>query len=122
MTTSPWPTEIRLSKDRRLLTVVWESGASDQLSAEYLRVWSPSAEVQGHAASQRKTVPGKRMVEILSIDQVGNYAVRLNFDDLHTTGLFTWDWLWKLAREEATLFGGYLAELDAKGLSRDKRA
>lgn len=122
MSATLWPTEIRLSKDRRLLTVAWESGTSDQLAAEYLRVWSPSAEVQGHSAAERKTIPGKRAVEILSIDQVGNYAVRLNFDDLHTTGLYTWDWLWKLAREEETLFGGYLAELEAKGLSRDRRA
>lgn len=122
MSETPWPTEIRLSKDRRLLTVVWETGAADRLSSEYLRVWSPSAEVQGHSPSERKTIPGKRAVEILSIDQVGNYAVRLNFDDLHTTGLYTWDWLWKLAREEEKLFGGYLAEIEAKGLSRDRRA
>lgn len=114
----PWPAEIRLSADRRTLTVHWESGASDRYSAEYLRIASPSAEVQGHSEAERRTVPGKAAVEILAIDPVGNYAVRLQFDDLHNTGLYTWDWLWMLAREHDRLWTRYLDELAAKGLSR----
>lgn len=115
----PWPTELRLSKDRKLLTVTWTSGGVDRLPAEFLRVLSPSAEVQGHSPEEKKTVPGKRMVEILEIRPVGNYAVRLAFDDLHDSGIYTWDWLWKLAREEETLWSGYLDELTAKGLTRE---
>ena len=114
----PWPSEIRLSKDRRLLTVSFEGGESYPLSAEYLRVFSPSAEVQGHSAEQRQTVGGKEAVEILRIDPVGNYAVRLHFDDLHNTGIFSWSYLRKLGREYETLWPNYLADLEKKGLSR----
>jgi len=85
---SPWPVEIRLAKDRRALNVVFDDGASFELTAELLRVVSPSAEVQGHSESERKTIGGKRNVTILSVDPVGNYAVRLGFDDMHTTGIF----------------------------------
>lgn len=118
--TKPWPSEIRLSKDRRTLTVNWDTGASDALTAEYLRIASPSAEVQGHNEAERKTIPGKAAVEILAVDPVGNYAVRLQFDDMHNTGLFTWDWLWMLARDRDRLWSRYLDELAAKGLSRDR--
>ena len=89
----PWPTELRLSKDRRTLTVSFEGGESFALPAEYLRVKSPSAEVQGHSPDERKTVPGKRNVAILEVDPIGNYAARLTFDDMHSTGIFTWDYL-----------------------------
>ncbi|GGE77396.1 DUF971 domain-containing protein [Stappia taiwanensis] len=115
----PWPTELRLSKDRRTLTVVFDNGESHAYAAEYLRVCSPSAEVQGHSAAQRKTVPGKRNVTIIQIEPVGNYAVRLHFDDLHNTGIFSWDYFQKLAHERESLWGGYLAELEEKGMSRD---
>jgi DUF971 family protein len=115
----PWPTEIRLSKDRRTLTVAFGSGESHALSAEYLRVFSPSAEVQGHSAEQRVTVGGKATVEILKVEPVGNYAVKLTFDDMHNTGIFTWSYLLRLGQERATLWAGYLDELEAKGLSRD---
>lgn len=80
----PWPTEIRLAKDRRALTVAFNDGARFVLPAEYLRVKSPSAEVQGHSPEERITVPGKRNVEILDVLQVGSYAVRLMFDDMHS--------------------------------------
>ena len=91
-----WPTEIRLTKDKRSLHVAFDDGASFELPAEYLRVTSPSAEVQGHSPSERKTVPGKRNVEIIGIEPVGNYAVRLRFDDMHDTGIFGWDYLHEL--------------------------
>lgn len=115
----PWPTELRLSKDKRTLTVGFEGGESFALPAEYLRVKSPSAEVQGHSAEERKTVPGKRKVTILEIDPIGNYAARLTFDDMHATGIFTWDYLLELGRNQPRYWQDYLDELAAKGMSRD---
>ncbi len=114
-----WPTEIRLAKDRRTLSVTFDNGESYGLRAEYLRVMSPSAEVQGHSPAERKTVAGKRDVEILEVDPTGNYAVRLTFDDMHSTGIYSWPYLYELAREEARRWRDYLDELAAKGLSRD---
>lgn len=115
----PWPTELRLSEDRRMLAVAFDSGERFDLSAELLRVSSPSAEVQGHAPSERKTVGGKREVTIGSIDPVGNYAVRLTFDDGHDTGIYTFGYLHELGSRAEQLFATYLAELAAKGLTRD---
>jgi DUF971 family protein len=119
-----WPTEIRLSRDKRTLTVSFADGARFDLPAEYLRVMSPSAEVQGHSPSERKTVPGKRDVTIIGVEPVGNYAVKLVFDDMHSTGLFGWGYLHELGADHDERWRGYLADLDAKGLSRDppKRA
>jgi len=118
---TPWPTEIRLSPDKRTLTVSFEDGARYELAAEYLRVTSPSAEVQGHNKSQKQTVPGKIDVAIASINPVGNYAIRLNFDDGHDTGLFTWTYLAELGRDRDKLWATYLTELQEKGLSRSRR-
>jgi DUF971 family protein len=117
--TRPWPTEVRLSKDRRSLKVAFEGGTSFTLPAEYLRVESPSAEVQGHGPDERKTVPGKRNVEIIEVLPVGHYAVRLVFDDMHSTGIYAWDYLRELGREQETRFQKYLDDLAAKGLSRE---
>ena len=117
--TRHWPTEIRLSADKRALRVAFEDGSTFELPAEYLRVTSPSAEVQGHSPSERKTVPGKRDVTIVGVEPVGNYAVRLVFDDLHSTGIYGWDYLHELGAEQAEKWADYLAALDAKGLSRD---
>ena len=117
-----WPTELRLAKDRRTLRVTFDDGTAFDLPAEYLRVLSPSAEVQGHSPSERKTVPGKRDVEIIGIDPVGNYAVKLIFDDMHDTGIFGWDYLFELGRNHAERWQNYLGELDAKGLSREPRS
>jgi DUF971 family protein len=114
----PWPVEIRLAKDRRTLTVGFDDGADFALSAEHLRVLSPSAEVQGHSREQRVTVPGKMAVSIAAIDPVGNYAVRLTFSDGHNTGIFSWSYLRRLGEERDALWDEYLAELAAKGLSR----
>jgi len=115
----PWPTELRLPKDRRSLTVTFDNGERFPLEAEYLRVASPSAEVQGHSPAERKTVPGKRNVEILEVNPVGNYAVRLVFDDLHSTGIYSWDYLLELGRNRERNWRNYLDELAGKGLSRD---
>ena len=114
-----WPSELRLSKDRRSLRVTFDDGATCDLPAEYLRVTSPSAEVQGHSPSEHKTVPGKRNVEIIGIEPVGNYAVKLRFDDMHDTGIYGWSYLYELGAKQAEKWQDYLAELEAKGLSRD---
>jgi DUF971 family protein len=113
-----WPTEIKLRKDRRTLVVTFDNGEVHELAAEYLRVKSPSAEVQGHAPEERKTVPGKRNVAILEVHPIGNYAVRLVFDDLHSTGIYSWDYLLELGRNRAALWQDYLDELAAKALTR----
>src|ERR1044071_5389715 len=107
---APWPTELRLHKDRTALTVAFDTGETFALAAEYLRVKSPSAEVQGHAPEERKTVPGKRNVQILEVLPVGNYAVRLVFDDMHSTGIFGWDYLHDLGRNYESHWQDYLDE------------
>lgn len=117
----PWPTEIRLAKDRRTLSVSYDDGASFSLSAEMLRVRSPSAEVQGHSPEQRQTVAGKQDVEIIRVEPVGNYAVKLHFDDLHNTGIYSWSYLYRLGRDRVELWENYLAELADKGLSRSRK-
>jgi DUF971 family protein len=114
-----WPTEIRLEKDRKTLKVAFDNGESHALSAEYLRVKSPSAEVQGHAPEERKTVPGKRDVAILEVHPIGNYAVRLVFDDLHSTGIYSWDYFLELGRNREAYWRDYLDELAAKTLTRE---
>lgn len=115
---SIWPTELRVAKDRRALTVAFDDGARHELPAEMLRVMSPSAEVQGHSPEQRKTIGGKKDVRIMQVEPVGNYAVRIVFDDMHSTGIFTWTYLSELGREKDGKWATYLAELDEKGLSR----
>ena len=119
---APWPTELRLANDRKVLSVTFDSGERFALDAEYLRVVSPSAEVQGHSPDERKTVPGKRNVAILEVRPVGNYAVRLVFDDLHSTGIYSWDYLFELGRSRQRKWQEYLDELASKGLSRDPPA
>ena len=115
----PWPTELKLSKDRAVLSIVFDNGEAFELPAELLRVRSPSAEVQGHSPSERKTVGGKRSVIVLEVHPVGNYAVRLVFDDLHSTGIFSWDYFRDLGRNLDRYWREYLDELAAKNLSRD---
>ena len=114
----PWPTELRLHKDRKTLTVAYDSGETFDLAAELLRVRSPSAEVQGHSPAERRTVGGKQNVQILELHPIGNYAVRLGFDDMHSTGIFSWDYLFELGHNREKYWNEYLAELSAKGLSR----
>jgi DUF971 family protein len=114
----PWPTELRLHKDRKTLTVAFDNGRSFDLATEYLRVRSPSAEVQGHSPAERKTVGGKRNVAVLEVKPIGNYAVRLVFDDLHSTGIYSWDYLLELGENHTAYWQEYLDELAAKGLQR----
>ena len=116
---APWPEELRVKKEERRLEVDFDTGETFHLSAEYLRVESPSAEVKGHGASEAKTIGGKRHVGISNVEPVGNYAVRITFDDGHDTGLFSWDLLYKLGVEENHLWADYLRRLREKGLSRD---
>ena len=113
-----WPIELRLSKDKRTLTVRYDDDAEFALAAELLRVHSPSAEVQGHSPEQRQLVAGKFDVEIVRVEPVGNYAVRLHFDDRHDTGLFSWPYLRRLGEERESLWTNYLEELAQKGWSR----
>ena len=118
----PWPTELRLHKDRKTLTVSFDNGQSFDLAAEYLRVKSPSAEVQGHSPDERKTVGGKQNVAILEVNPIGNYAVRLVFDDMHSTGIYSWDYFSELGRNRERRWQEYLDELASRGLSRDPPA
>ena len=114
-----WPTEIRVSQDKRNLTIGFDNGERHEFTAEFLRVMSPSAEVQGHSPSQKQTVPGKREIGIMKVEPVGNYAVRISFDDMHNSGIYSWDYFRKLGAEREDLWSAYLAELEEKGLSRD---
>lgn len=116
---NPKPTEIRLGKDKATLTVMFDNGEAYSYPAEFLRVVSPSAEVQGHSPDQKQTVGGKSNVEIMKVEPVGNYAIRLTFTDFHDTGIYSWVYLLKIGREQEQMWADYLAEIEAKGLSRD---
>jgi DUF971 family protein len=113
------PTEIHLRRAEKRLELEFDDGARFSLPAEYLRVESPSAEVQGHDPSQRRTIPGRRHVGITTIEPVGNYAIRIIFDDRHDTGIYSWEYLHELGRDQARKWQAYLAALSAQGLSRD---
>ena len=117
--TEPWPEELRLADRGRTLNVRFDDGSAFALSAEYLRVESPSAEVQGHGAGEKTTVAGKRSCRIVAAEPVGNYAVRLIFDDHHSTGIYTWPYLHRLGRDHGSLWPVYLDRLARAGLSRD---
>jgi DUF971 family protein len=115
---SHWPTTIRLAEEGQTLHVAFEGGESYALPAEYLRVNSPSAEVQGHSPDQKITVSGKKNVRILRAEPVGRYAARLIFDDGHDSGFFTWEYLFTLGAGRETLWQAYLDDLAAKNLHR----
>ena len=117
--TKAWPVELRLNKAQKSLDITFDTGERFSLPAEYLRVESPSAEVQGHSPSQKKLVSGRRHVGIMKVEAVGNYAVRIDFDDLHDTGIFTWQYLHELGREQESRWARYLKELQEAGLSSD---
>jgi DUF971 family protein len=120
ISTNTRPTELRVSADRKQLTVSFDNGERFELPAEMLRVLSPSAEVQGHSAAERKLVPGKRDVQIARLVPTGNYAVRIAFDDGHDTGIFTWSFFRDLGLSLPEKIAAYEAELKQKGLSRDR--
>ncbi len=115
----PSPTEIRLDRAAKVLHVSFDDGTEYALPSELLRVESPSAEVQGHNPGQKQVVAGRRHVNIIGIEPVGHYAVRLLFDDLHDSGIYTWDYLADLGRNQDRLWAGYLDALASRGLSRD---
>ncbi len=113
------PKEIRLKREEKVLEIDIDDGRSFSLPAELLRVESPSAEVQGHSPSQKTVVAGRRHVGILEVEPVGNYAIRIKFDDLHDTGIFSWDTLYDYGVRQDELWQGYLDAIEAQGLSRD---
>ncbi len=112
------PTEIKLNKARDQLTVAFDDDKTFEFSSEYLRVMSPSAEVQGHSPEQRKTVPGKKNVKVSNIEPVGHYAVTLTFDDGHDTGVYSWKHLYQIGENKEFLWDRYIRELEEQGLSR----
>ena len=116
---TPIPTEIKLHQKSRMLELLYETGESHQLSCEFLRVFTPSAEARGHGPGQETLQTGKRSVEILRIEPVGTYALRLVFSDGHDSGLYSWDLLYNLGQHQAELWGDYLKQIEAQGLSRD---
>ncbi len=118
---APWPVELRLRKAEKRLDIEFDDGKRFSLPAEYLRVESPSAEVQGHGPGDKIIVAERAHVGIIDLEPVGNYAVRIKFDDLHDTGIFSWDYLYQLGVEQPKRWRDYLAALDARGLSREPR-
>ncbi len=117
----PRPTKIKLKKADRRLEVSFDDGSQFSFTAEFLRVESPSAEVQGHGPSQKKTVSGRRHVAIIGIEPVGNYAIRLLFDDLHDSGIYSWALLYELGQSQDRLWQDYLIALTQNGLSREPK-
>jgi DUF971 family protein len=115
-----WPTEIKLKRAEKRLDVLFDDGSLFTLPAEYLRVESPSAEVQGHSPAQKQLVAGCRRVGIERLEPIGHYAVRILFDDGHDTGIFSWTYLYELGRDQAEKWQLYLDALAAAGLSRDR--
>jgi DUF971 family protein len=119
MAAEPWPVELRLKTAEKALEIQFDDGARYHLPAEYLRVESPSAEVQGHGPGQKQLVAGRREIGILRLEPVGNYAVRIVFDDLHDTGIFSWRYLRELGEEQERRWAEYLAALEKAGQTRE---
>ena len=114
----PWPVEINVCENGKVLELSFDNNEKFLISAELLRVESPSAEVQGHGPHEKKILPGKQAVVILAVEQVGNYAVKLRFDDGHDTGIYSWKYLYHLGSQKAEVWSKYLEQLASKGLSR----
>tara|TARA_B100001248_G_scaffold181633_1_gene138255 strand:- start:2312 stop:2683 length:372 start_codon:yes stop_codon:yes gene_type:complete len=114
----PWPLEINVFENGKVLELSFDNNDKFLIPAELLRVESPSAEVQGHGPNEKKILPGKQAVVILAVEQVGNYAVKLRFDDGHDTGIYSWKYLYHLGSQKAEVWSKYLKELASKGLSR----
>ena len=113
------PKEIRVKRAEKVIEIDFDDGKSFSLPAEFLRVESPSAEVQGHTPSQKQIVAGRRHVGILGVESVGTYAIRIKFDDLHDTGIYSWDTLYDYGQRQDEMWQAYLQALEARGLSRD---
>ena len=114
-----WPLEIRVKSKEKMLEVDFDDGESFAIAAELLRVESPSAEIQGHGSGQKVTPAGRRHVNILHVEPVGNYAIKISFDDLHDTGIFSWQYLYDLGTNQKDLLDSYIERLNELGLSRD---
>mgnify|MGYP001440249590 FL=1 len=117
--TKTWPLEIRVKSKEKILEIDFDDGASFAIAAELLRVESPSAEIQGHGSGQKVTPAGRRHVNILSVEPVGNYAIKISFDDLHDTGIFSWQYLYDLGANQQDLLDSYIVRLNELSLSRD---
>ncbi len=120
--TEQWPAEIRLKRAEKMLEIEFDDGSTFAYPAEYLRVESPSAEVQGHGPDQKQIVAQRRHVGILDVEAVGNYAIRIRFDDLHDTGIYSWQYLYELGENKESIWRDYLDALAAGGQSRDPQA
>ncbi len=116
---APWPVEIRLMKAEKRIEIAFDDGKRFSFPAEFLRVESPSAEVQGHGPGQKTVVAGRRHVGILEVEPIGNYAIRIRFDDLHDTGIYSWPYLCRLGENQEALWHAYLDALREQGLSRE---
>ncbi len=114
-----WPVEVRLKRAEKTLEVAFDNGERFSYPAELLRVESPSAEVQGHGPTQKQLVAGRAHVGILELEAVGNYAIRIKFDDLHDTGIYSWRYLYELGAKKDEIWQNYLAALAERGLSRE---
>ena len=114
----PWPLEINVCENGKILELSFDNNDKFLISAELLRVESPSAEVKGHGHNEKKVIPGKHAVVILAVEQVGNYAVKLRFDDGHDTGIYSWEYLYHLGSQKEEVWSKYLDQLSSKGLSR----
>ena len=117
--TKRWPKEIRLRKADKILEIDFDDGRTFSYPAEFLRVESPSAEVQGHGPGQKQLVSGRRFVGIMAVEPVGHYAIRIKFDDLHDTGIYSWEYLYDLGEQHAEKWQTYVDELAARGLTRE---
>ena len=113
------PTEIKLKREEKLLEISFDDGNFFVFPAEFLRVHSPSAEVQGHSEDQRQVVAGRRHVGILSLEPVGQYAIRIEFDDMHDSGIYSWEILYTFGLSQDAMWETYIEELRTLGLSRD---
>lgn len=122
MGTEHWPLEIRHIQAEKKLVIAFDDGRTFTYPAELLRVESPSAEVQGHGPGQKTLVPGRQHIGILKIEPVGHYAIRIDFDDLHDTGIYSWRYLYDLGANQERIWAEYVAALKAQGLSRDPKA
>jgi DUF971 family protein len=118
----PQPTQITLHKLSRALEIAFDDGHAFKLPFEFLRVYSPSAEVRGHGPGQEELQVGKQNVEVTKIDPVGHYAVQLHFSDGHATGIYSWEYLQELGSHQEALWTDYLARMEAAGASRDPKA
>jgi DUF971 family protein len=118
MTSAPKPTDIKLHQASRMLEISFDDGNTFEYPCEYLRVYSPSAEVHGHGPGQGVLQVGKEKVNIVAIEPVGNYAVQLEFDDSHKTGIYSWDTLYALGRDKSEMWAEYLNKLEKAGHKR----